>query len=289
MIGDCFDLRLIFISKGYCNYRCTFCHEEGVSNARTTSRFFDFDSQELRKLVDWLRPLGLDGVSFSGGEPLLRIKKVVEVANALGDFPLTLLTNGARLSHIRPYIEKLGTRTLRVNINLPSFENSLFWRLTGQSRYDPLIVLGSVPYLTQAGIEVNVCCVLCPGENDSPEALVNYVSRAERYEIANIRFIVQGNDPEKHEAILNALAVGGVIEERRGGRVRRYKYRKHCNVEIVSCEIPKHNGHDFKVNSKDIYLSETGSVKFGLFGREHFFSGWRDLHLKVTSYIEMHA
>lgn len=284
MIFGRFDLRLIFLPKKYCNYRCIFCHAEGISNARFRQCSFNFNPHELNNLIDRLRPIGLGGITVSGGEPLLSIKKVVDVCSSARNIPLTLLTNGTQLPHLLPYIKELQCSALRVNLNVPSFETHIFSRLTGQFRYAPGTVLGAIPELLQAGIEVNLSCVLCPGENDSMDALTEYINQAERYRIDNIRFVIQDNLSTRSEEIVDTFCLKEVMEgRRRDGRVHRYEYRGHCHIELVACESQKDDMEDFNLGSQDIYLSEGGTVKFGLFGQDHFFKDWNDLHLVIMN------
>ena len=92
-------LRVLLTAR--CNYKCFFCHNEGLD--RETSEKTESISPNL--LLGFVF-IGVRDITFSGGEPLLCVDKLEELLEALnrelpetirGEITLTLVTNGSLL------------------------------------------------------------------------------------------------------------------------------------------------------------------------------------------------
>lgn len=280
-----FNLRLIVLPRGYCNYRCPFCHEEGVHNARKTHYKNHIDPQDFHKLVLWLQTLGMNGVIISGGEPLMQTDTVVSILQRLPALPITVNTNGTWLSKLIPHVYELNQLSWKVNINFPSFDQILFHQLTGQKRIKPYDILSQLTPAIDAGIIANFNCVINIGKNDNGCFLNSYIYTALKYRVSNVRLILQPDSSVDDEFRLKEILKfprSSVSE--RGGRVQSYKLPSGMGVELVRCESDPTE----KINSgkADIYLTTRQTVKLGLWGREKFFRDFKHLQLLILKYFK---
>lgn len=100
------ELRLLLTQK--CNFKCGFCHKEGVSECKKEVLNADDYAFVYKLLRNWY---GWHTVSITGGEPLCR-SDLNEILKKLcdEDAKITLITNGSLLDRhldICSYLEKL--------------------------------------------------------------------------------------------------------------------------------------------------------------------------------------
>jgi len=279
-----FDIRLIILPPGYCNYRCPFCHEEGVTEARKTRSNPHIDPCEFQDLVLWLQKLGLRGVTVSGGEPLMQFEVVVPILRELPSMPVTVLTNGTWLSKLVPHIYELEQIYWRVNINFPSFNRHIFHQLTGQWRTDPQNIISQLPAALNARAEVNFNCVVCPGKNDNANSLISYIKNASYLGVANVRFLLQPSTSiQEKECLKDILKFPKDPKSRRGGRINSYKNFDQIGIELVQCE--SNTTPDIGTGTADIYLTTRRTVKLGFWGKERFFNDFENLSAIISRYF----
>lgn len=87
---------------GGCNFRCPFCHNSSLLEQNAPA---ELDSEALLAFLKKRQGL-LDGVVFTGGEPLLRqeLPALLRQVKALG-YPVKLDTNGSRPGALRAVLE----------------------------------------------------------------------------------------------------------------------------------------------------------------------------------------
>jgi pyruvate-formate lyase-activating enzyme len=277
---------LIFLPLGYCNNYCIFCHHEGLSDARDHLEGREFSPGRLRDVVEWLRPAGLQGVIFSGGEPLLAINNVLEVAAALPNVPVTLLTNGTLLWRLIRRLVDLRERSIRVRINLPSFDARVLAKLTGRGDISLERMLVGVRALLHLGFDVDLNCVVCSGENDTAEAVADYIRRAEDLGVTRVRFLIQaGAAATTLQALTPWLTSSHGGRAQRDGRVVVYERAGAIPVDTVTCQERNPVGESSWAGGSDIYLSARHSVKLGLWGEERCFEDWDDVYSLLADYL----
>jgi pyruvate-formate lyase-activating enzyme len=282
---EAFDLRLVYLPRGYCNYRCSFCHEEGVPSARQTTRALEFDALLIRRAVAYLQQHGMAGVTISGGEPLLALSNVIEVATAIPTIPLTIVTNGTRLRRLTPYLPALGLKRLRINLNVPTFNCELFRQITGQHRHRPVAIADEAQALINAGVEVNVNCVVCDGVNDKPDQVTHYLHNACHDGFLGVRFLTEC--PAVKIRVVEALRRLSIYPQRtrRGGRVISFGTYQSCSVELVMCQARGEANVTVDQGRADLYMTARGSVKLGLWGPEVPFSDWESLKSRMAAIL----
>ena len=88
------SLRISLTEK--CNYKCFFCHEEGLN--MKSSRKLNKTKEEVYNLIQEGLRNGYKDITFTGGEPLLKIKDVIWYFRKLRENnqnpDITIVTNG---------------------------------------------------------------------------------------------------------------------------------------------------------------------------------------------------
>lgn len=279
-----FNLRLIFLPPGYCNYHCTFCHHEGYSVDRKAYRMSHLDPEKFRDLVLWLQTLGLYGITISGGEPLMQTELVISLLRELPPLPIKVNTNGRWLSKLIPHISVLKQFSWRVYVNIPSVDQILFHQLTGQSKTKPSDILSQVPDLLNTGSAVYLNCVICPGMNDMPELLNSYMNTALQYKVSGVRFVLQPKTPISQEDYLrNVLKIPKENSVSRGGRTKSYELPYGINMKLVRCEDNPTENIDS--GRADIFITTKQTVKLGLWREEMYFKDFNHLQTVILRYF----
>ncbi|MFJ6215836.1 GTP 3',8-cyclase MoaA [Streptomyces sp. NPDC092296] len=161
------DLRVSLTDR--CNLRCTYCMpEEGLQWLGKPQLLTD---EEIVRLVGVaVRDLGVTGVRFTGGEPLLRpgLVGIVAACAALEPRPeLSLTTNGIGLARTAAALRGAGLD--RVNVSLDTLDAATFHTLTRRDRLRD--VLAGMAAADAAGLTpVKVNTVLMRGVNDHEAA-----------------------------------------------------------------------------------------------------------------------
>src|SRR5271157_2518449 len=90
-----------------CNYHCKFCFIQHLDEEIT-------DISTIESTLVSLKEIGVEKITFAGGEPLLhpRIYNFTRLARDLG-FTVSLQTNGRLLNHdtlkqLQPYVDWIG-------------------------------------------------------------------------------------------------------------------------------------------------------------------------------------
>ncbi len=107
-----------------CNYRCFFCHSEGLDR-NGVERYAT--AAEMTKLIVDSVACGLNDVTFTGGEPLIRKRDLQKVIAEVGVLPnppnVTIVTNGELLD--REFIDAVRSYpgALKFNVSVHALRN----------------------------------------------------------------------------------------------------------------------------------------------------------------------
>ena len=169
-------LRLSVTDK--CNLRCAYCMpEEGI---RHLLHMDVLSFEEIQRLTEIMKELGIRKIRLTGGEPLVR----KGVATLVGMLPcdVYMTTNGCMLSEYAKALKEAGL--CGINISLDTLDAAKFKELTGRDELGR--VLEGIDAAASAGIPVKLNCVPIRGVNDDEmEKLCNFAQRAG----CDIRFI----------------------------------------------------------------------------------------------------
>ncbi len=168
MLADSFgriatDLRVSLTDR--CNLRCNYCMPaEGLDWLPGPALLTD---DELIRLIGIaVHRLGVTGIRFTGGEPLLRRGLVGLVASAAALRPrpeISVTTNGIGLSRLAGPLQEAGLD--RINVSLDTLSAQTFVQLARRDRLpDVLAGLATAAAAGLAPVKVNT--VLMRGVND---------------------------------------------------------------------------------------------------------------------------
>lgn len=164
-----------------CNLRCPWCHNgELIPEEKPAALAW-------RDVLGFLkgRPGKLDGVVFTGGEPLLQegLASAMEDARALG-FSVKLDTNGTLPDRLGPLIREKRIDYVAMDLKAP---NGSFSRITGRS-IDFSRILESIRLIMESEIPYEFRTTLIPGfhTRDVFESMLTLISGAGRYVLQNL-------------------------------------------------------------------------------------------------------
>jgi cyclic pyranopterin phosphate synthase len=155
------DLRISVTDR--CNLRCVYCMpEEGLSFLPQID-LLTFD--EITRLAQVARGLGVTALRITGGEPLVRkgLPALIARLSDVGFDDLAMTTNGTELARVAASLASAGLR--RVNVSCDSLQPERFAAI--RRRGNLAVVLNAMRAAESAGLtplKVNV--VLLRGQND---------------------------------------------------------------------------------------------------------------------------
>lgn len=187
----------------HCNLRCTYCMPQTCETYLRQEELLTYD--EIVKLAEIYRSLGIKNVKLTGGEPLVRehIEELIfRLKKECGMEKVTLTTNGILLEQQLDGLVKAGLDG--VNISLDTLNPEHYNRLTrgcntGKNFSDSnleAVLRGMQKAQKQAGVSVKVNCVLMHQTREELLALAELARDG-----VNVRFIELmpiGQGKEKH-------------------------------------------------------------------------------------------
>jgi sulfatase maturation enzyme AslB (radical SAM superfamily) len=157
-------LKEFWIHSGtVCNLRCPFCFE---GSKPRNQRLDPMSLNDAKGLIDEAIDIGIEHISFTGGEPFLN-KDFIEILNYTLDwFPALVLTNGTTplLKHIeelKPLYSKKHPLSLRISIDYSDEKQHDAGRGAGNFARS----LESMKLLSVAGFKVIAARISHEGEN----------------------------------------------------------------------------------------------------------------------------
>lgn len=163
------DLRISVTDR--CNFRCRYCmpRERFGENHTFLPRRAYLSFEEIEKVVIACRPLGLEKVRITGGEPLLRpdLHDLISRVSSTG-VEVALTTNASLLSGQAPRLADAGLD--RVTVSLDALDPKIHSQMTDSS-IPVEVVLGGIDAALEAGLSpVKVNCVVQRGVNETEVA-----------------------------------------------------------------------------------------------------------------------
>ncbi len=143
-----------------CNFKCFFCHSEGVS----WNVVKEMSVEELELIAEALSKIGMKYVKFTGGEPLVR-PDLVEIVRSFvshGFTDVSLTTNGYLLSLYASRLREAGLKW--VNVSLHTLNREKFKRITGVDGLPK--VLEGLKEAKENDLEVRINVVVLKGINE---------------------------------------------------------------------------------------------------------------------------
>jgi len=156
-----------------CNYKCFFCHEEGLQMDQVRQ---DADEAQLFRVLDQLKAQGYNDFTFTGGEPLLKWRQILDYLDYMQRIDylpdIKFVSNGRALN--QAFVERLKDYPgkVRFNISMHSLDSDRYQQITQgkTSHQDNLAqVKANLARLRAANIPFKLNFVLLKGINTAPE------------------------------------------------------------------------------------------------------------------------
>lgn len=257
-------LRIIVTSR--CNYRCVFCHFEGVT--RTSEDVLTPEDYGFIAYV--LKDYGIRYHKLTGGEPLLRddIHTIIASIKHYSD-EVSLVTNGSMLTEKAKLLAEAGLD--RLNVSLHTLRDDVYDYVTGTSNLLGKVLRG-VDKALEYGLKVKLNVVLMRSNIDDLPKVLEYAEQ-KKLDISLIELIPIGVPREvyskEYVPISEALKI---IEERSISKHVRdfqnrpiYVLRSGIRVEAVIGY-----GNRYLCNAcTRMRLTPDGYLKTCLYAEEH--------------------
>lgn len=153
------SLRITITNR--CDENCIYCHHDGMVNSKD-----EMTPEEIYKICEISKDLGIQRVRLSGGEPLIRkdIVEIIEKISKLNFRDISITTNGTMLEK---YAEKLKDAGLdRVNVSLDTLNPETYKFITKRDYLDR--VKRGIIKAVEVGLNpVKINMVLMKGINEN--------------------------------------------------------------------------------------------------------------------------
>jgi len=147
-----------------CNFRCLYCMPAEGLQWLPRSEILDYE--EIAEIVRQLAPLGLKRLRITGGEPTIRPRLeilIAELRGIDGIDDISLSTNGVRLAELAPGFRAAGLD--RVNISADSLRPERIRAISRRDfNFDPRAAATAAGDAGLSPVKINV--VLMRGIND---------------------------------------------------------------------------------------------------------------------------
>jgi molybdenum cofactor biosynthesis enzyme MoaA len=205
------ELRLAVVKN--CNFRCFFCHSEGLDRhgkePKTTV-------EAHTDLLDVAMTVGFDDITFTGGEPSLRSRELAEIIRKLADRAtppaITIVSNASQISD--DLLDALATYpgVRKANISLHAIDEAGFDAVTVTRGYWSRVE-GNLKRLIQAGIPVKLNTVMLKGVNTGHERLFDHLRYAHELGASAIKLIEFLVTPDNREHFNYFYSLDAVLRD----------------------------------------------------------------------------
>lgn len=161
--------KIRFLVTNRCNYRCSFCHNEGQSKEPISSQM---SFEDLEALIDIIQDQGLSEICFSGGEPFLNkdIIMMIKYANDATICDLECATNLSLISDEQ--IKELSKTRVKLNVQFPYVLSNKFNESTKTGNL--FSVLDSIERARGCGIEIGLNTVIQSNDMDDVARVIDF-------------------------------------------------------------------------------------------------------------------
>lgn len=177
-----------------CNYKCFFCHEEGMEMGEKRTQEKEYE--EIESMVLTAISKGYEDLTFTGGEPLLKkslLIKLLSKLNTLERTPdTTIVTNGLLIDDV--LLEEVSKYKGKIKFNLSMHH------LDRDKYYDIVIpknnkkdnfekVIENIKSVVEKGIYIKLNFVVLNGINNSKEDLEQILDFASAMKVNRVKFL----------------------------------------------------------------------------------------------------
>jgi cyclic pyranopterin phosphate synthase len=253
------DLRVSLTDR--CNFRCVYCHNEGLGDTRGPSDAHpsEMTADEVVRLLRVAREFDITRVKFTGGEPLLRRDLETIIAAVSIFMEVSLTTNGSLLAGRAQALKDAGLA--RINISIDSLDARHF-RAVRRGSLEPVLV--GLEAALGVGLEpVKVNTVLMDDTLGELPELVDFVGQRNGLELQLIEVMPEiRTDMVSHRVDLSKVRAWlaertSTVEQRSMHHRNVYTLENGARVELVA---PVGNA-EFCANCHRLRVTHDGQLK----------------------------
>ena len=253
------DLRVSLTDR--CNFRCVYCHNEGLGDTRGPSdpHAGEMSADEVVRLLRIAREFDVARVKLTGGEPMLRRDLEQIVARVSPFMEVSLTTNGSLLASRAQALADAGLA--RVNISIDTLDARHF-RSVRRGSLEP--VLAGLEAALAAGLApVKINTVLMDDTLGELPELVDFVAQREGLELQLIEVMPEIRSDMATRRVDLAKVRGwlaertATIEQRSMHHRDVYTLENGARVELVA---PVENA-EFCANCHRVRVTHDGQLK----------------------------
>lgn len=175
------EMRFLITKK--CNYRCSFCHGEGLQSPKKDL----LTAEDIGFIYSVGRDyFGINTATLTGGEPLVR-SDVADIVTQLSHegCTVTITTNGYLLSNCM----RIGSNVACLNISLHTLDEDMYNQLVRHPDAFRKMISNLRTFRTKyPNVEICLNCTLVSGVNSDKQMIANLLKFAEDMK-ASIKFI----------------------------------------------------------------------------------------------------
>lgn len=195
-------IRILVTSR--CNYRCSFCHNEGQPKNKSMAQL---SYNQLKTLIDIIFDQNVSEICFSGGEPFLNkdIVKMIQYASYNTACDISCATNLSLITDEQ--IEELSKTRVKFNIQFPFITDNKFKESTGRGNLSS--ILDTIKKVKLSGIELGLNTVIQSNDMESVSQMVDFALSNELplKLLPQIGLVESGNYKENVFPILQKRAI----------------------------------------------------------------------------------
>lgn len=185
-----------------CPFRCQYCHNHGILDGYETK-----DSTELEEEITKAKPF-INGVLFTGGEPLVQIDAVKELAqfSKNNNLDVALNTNGYYYENIKDLVDNHLVDRISVDIKAPLDSPELYGHVIGYGKYNKVsvepenvvnLVRKSTEYINENNVELELRTTVMKDVLEGHETIKQLISSLPvSIRNSNTTFVIQQGLPD---------------------------------------------------------------------------------------------
>ncbi len=249
-----------------CNFKCIFCHNEGISKNENIL----LKPEEIERIVRILFKYNIDSVKLTGGEPMLRndIVEIVKRIKNIGIRDISMTTNGTRFYEFAKELKDAGLN--RVNISMHSLNPKTYNFITNINKYDEMLkAIDAALEYKIIPLKLNVVVLKNVNDNEIND-FINYIAKLNKkgevilqlIELVAIGSASESTFFKKYHLNLSEIE-NMIIKKAIKTEIRSLHKRKKyylSNGAIIEFVKPMHNT-EFCMNCNRIRITYDGKFK----------------------------
>jgi len=204
-----------FIIGNKCNYKCFYCHHEGVFNETVCS---DFENK-INLIYLYCMENGITRISVTGGEPLLywgKLKYIIDKFNS-DQFSLSINTNAFFIDKYINYFKNLSCK-IEFHINVSSLNKEVHRKISGVQTFEKMLV--NLKLLKDSNIKVCLNTILLNNINSNEITNLLKYCKENNFLLRLLQYLPQNN--EENNLIINEKGLSSILPNVKVGPINSY-------------------------------------------------------------------